>query len=95
MFLLILVNVRHLQNYLHEFQKCHSVRTKPLLIFCFQLSVPAWSLVNKTLSPLLTKVDPPKVPARTKKLKTNSSLKINEQGQETPPQVLQVILRLE
>ena len=71
------------------------VRTKPLLILCFQLSVSAWSLVNKTLSPLLTKVEPPKVPARTKKLKTNSSLRINEQGQETETKVVQVIHQLE
>ena len=39
---------------------------------------PAWSLFNKTLSPLLTRVEPPKVPVRTKKLKANGILRNND-----------------
>ena len=50
-------------------------------ILCFNILFSAWSLVNKTLAPLLTKVEPPQVPARTKKLKLNQDrgLKIQEQ----------------
>ena len=39
---------------------------------------PAWSLFNKTLSPPLTRVEPPKVPVRTKKLKANGILRNND-----------------
>ena len=46
----------------------------------------AWSLVNKTLSPLLTKVETPKVPVRLKKQK-RESFKLSEDSKVPPVMV--------